>query len=213
MKNLKLIFLAVTVTGAIIITSSFTGDEPTCQSSKTTIAADGLNQQMVNLFVSHGHCSLPFAGEVNRLELTTVSSETQKNPLEDMTLAFEIDPSTFYVCRGEDLTERVQTPGLFADADHDKIYFKSTSVYTMGLDWYQINGNLTIKGIDTEVKLFATGIRDIDALWPSVLVVEAQFNLFDWGIDYDKIVNGESNPLHASKWMHLNMTIPINIGC
>ena len=78
----------------------------------------------------------------------------------------------------------------------------------MGVDWYQINGKLSIKGVEQDVKLFATGIRDPKASKASSIVLEGQFNLLDWGIDFDKIVNGKSDPL-PTKWMYLNMRFGI----
>ncbi len=79
-------------------------------------------------------------------------------------------------------------------------------MYTVGLDWYQVNGQLSIRGVVKEMKIFATGIRDPKEAKPSFLVLEGQLNLFDWGIDYDKIVNGKSDPVPTT-WMYLNMKI------
>ena len=41
---------------------------------------------------------------------------------------------------------------------------------------------------------------------PSILVLEGKMNLLDWGIDYDKIVNGKSDSV-PTKWMYINMKI------
>ena len=79
----------------------------------------------------------------------------------------------------------------------------------MGVDWYQVNGKLSIKGVENDVKLFVTGIRDPKETMPSSLVLEGQLDLLDWDIDYDKIVNGKSDP-HPTKWMYLNMKIEMS---
>ena len=79
----------------------------------------------------------------------------------------------------------------------------------MGLDWYQLNGKMSIKGIEKGVKLLVTGIRDPKETRTSTLVLEGQINLFDWGIDYDKIVNGNSDTI-PTKWMYFNMKIEMS---
>ena len=87
--------------------------------------------------------------------------------------------------------------------------FRTIEVYTVGIDWYQINGKLLIKGVDRDVKFFATGIRGGNEIAPTLLVVEGQLDLLDWGIDYDKIVNGELNTTPTKK-MHFNMRIEMD---
>ena len=77
-----------------------------------------------------------------------------------MKISFEIDPNSFNVCSGDYLTSRIKTPGLFIGENEEKITFRSTEIYTMGIDWYQVKGKLSIKGVEKNVKLFATGIRD-----------------------------------------------------
>ncbi|OIQ26998.1 MAG: hypothetical protein BM564_13545 [Bacteroidetes bacterium MedPE-SWsnd-G2] len=162
--------------------------------------------QNVNFFVTHGHCSTPFSGQVENLKLKAPHKNDLSNPLENMTLDFEIDPNTFSVCKAEELTERIKTPGLFITETNEKFVFRSTNVYTMGIDWYQVNGKLSIKGVEKDVKFFVTGIRNENEINTNTLVLQGQFNLLDWGIDYDKIVSGESDPV-PTKWMYINMKI------
>ena len=126
-----------------------------------------------------------------------------------MNISFEIDPNSFNVCAGDDLTARIKSPGLFIGENDEKITFRSTEVYTMGIDWYQVNGKMSIKGVEKDVKLFVTGIRDPKEVMASLLVLEGQMNLFDWGIDYDKIVNGKSDTV-PTKWMYINMKIEMS---
>jgi polyisoprenoid-binding protein YceI len=71
-----------------------------------------------------------------------------------------------------------------------------------------INGKMSIKGIEKNVKFFATGIKNPKETKTSTLVLEGQLNLLDWGIDYDKIVMGES-AIVPTQWMHLNMKIDL----
>jgi polyisoprenoid-binding protein YceI len=160
------------------------------------------------LFVTHGHCSTPFAGIVENLIIDIPTRPDLGNPLENMQISFEINPNSFNVCAGDDLTKRIKTPGLFIANNNENITFRSTDIYTMGLDWYQVNGKMSIKGIEKDVKLFISGIRDKDEVMTSSLVIEAQMNLFDWGIDYDLIVNGKSDSI-STKWMHFNMKIKL----
>ena len=62
------------------------------------------------------------------------------------------------------------------------------------------------------MKFFASGIRKPEDQVPSVLVLEGQLNLYDWGIDYDQIVNGEpgNSVENPTQWMHLNMKIEMS---
>ena len=107
---------------------------------------------------------------------------------------------------GDELTKRIKTPGLFINKENENLTFRSTNVYTMGIDWYQVNGMMGIKGEEKEVKFFVSGIRDPKESIASTLVLEGKMNLMDWGIDYDKIVNGKSDDV-STKWMHINMII------
>ena len=202
MKKIKIIsvFLVFIIASVLMISA-------TCPAEKEVTPVKSI-KQMVNLFVTHGHCSTPFAGEVENLILKQSISEGQGNPLENMSISFEIKPQTFRVCTANGLTEKIHLPGLFYENIEETIAFRSTDVYTMGLDWYQINGKLTIKGIEKDVKLFASGIRNPNVNVTSHLILESQFNLLDWGIDYDKIMNGKSDPV-PTKWMHLNMKIDL----
>ena len=79
----------------------------------------------------------------------------------------------------------------------------------MGIDWYQINGKLSIKGEERTVRFFATGIRNPKESVANLMILEGQVNLLDWGIDYDKVVNGRSNSV-PTKWLHLNMKFKIS---
>lgn len=162
--------------------------------------------QTINMFVTHGHCSTPFAGNVYNLEVDVPKKEGLENPLKQLKISFEIDPNSFKVSKGDDLTKRIKTPGLFIGMNNETIKFRSTNVYIMGLDWYQVNGILTIKGVEQEVKLFATGIKESEGTMASSLVLQGQMNLLDWGIDYDLIVNGKSDS-NPTKWMYINMKV------
>lgn len=164
--------------------------------------------QTINMFVTHGHCSTPFAGKVNDLKVEYPTRLDLGNPLEDMVISFEVDPNSFNVCKAEELTPRIKTPGLFISEKNEKITFISTNVYTMGVDWYQVNGKMSIKGVEKDVKLFVTGIRKPNEQVATSLVLDGQVNLFDWGIDYDLIVNGKSSSV-ATKWLYLNMKIEL----
>lgn len=166
---------------------------------------------MVNLFVTHGHCSTPFGGVVSDLNVTAAERYDLGNPLEGMQISFSIDPNTFNVCRAEELTAKIKTPGLFISEDNEMISFYSTDVYTMGVDWYQVNGKMSIKGVERDVKLFVSGIRNPQESKTTTLILQGQVDLFDWGIDYDKIVNGQSENIVAnpSKWMYINMRIDL----
>jgi polyisoprenoid-binding protein YceI len=209
MKNIKIIGLSIVVLTTVIVVSGFaasTSSSPSCKKAEVTPVNEVTQKQTMNMFVSHGHCSLPFAGTVENFKVDFGSERTDGgNPLENMKLSFDIDPNSFKACREDHLTARVKTPGLFMDNKDDRITFTSTNVWTMGVDWYQINGKMTIKGVEKDVKFFATGVRDPKNKMPDFIVLEAQFDLLDWGIDYDKIVNGKSDP-HPTKWMFMNMT-------
>ena len=214
MKYIKHIILSFTVLSGLSILSSYSKSIPINNIKTETITETNVNYKeglKANLFVTHGHCSTPFSGAVNNLDVNVPLRFDGGNPLEKLSISFEIDPDSFMVCAGEELTAKIKTPGLFIGSNNEKIIFKSTNIYTMGIDWYQINGVLSIKGVEKEVKLFASGIRGADQISTSMLILEGRMNLFDWGIDYDKIVNGKSEGI-ATKWMHFNMKINI-FGC
>ena len=206
MKNIKYIILSLTVLAIIIVASGFVKNSSNLNKSVVQSTINDITKQSINLFVTHGHCSTPFSGVVDDLKIEIPYRPDLGNPLENLKISFDIDPNSFIVCRGDDLTARIKTPGLFIGELNEKITFRSTSIYTMGLDWYQINGKMSIKGVESDVKLFATGIRNPNETNTTSLIIEGQMNLFDWGIDYDMIVNGKSENI-STKWMHLNMKI------
>ena len=206
MKNIKYIILSLTVLAIIIVASGFVKNSSNLNKSVVQSTINDITKQSINLFVTHGHCSTPFSGVVDDLKIEIPYRPDLGNPLENLKISFDIDPNSFIVCRGDDLTARIKTPGLFIGELNEKITFKSTSIYTMGIDWYQINGKMSIKGVESDVKLFATGIRNPNETNTTSLIIEGQMNLFDWGIDYDMIVNGKSENI-STKWMHLNMKI------
>jgi polyisoprenoid-binding protein YceI len=206
MKNIKYIILSLTVLAIIIVASGFVKNSSDLNKSVVQSTINDITKQSINLFVTHGHCSTPFSGVVDDLKIEIPYRPDLGNPLENLKISFDIDPNSFIVCRGDDLTARIKTPGLFIGELNEKITFRSTSIYTMGLDWYQINGKMSIKGVESDVKLFATGIRNPNETNTTSLIIEGQMNLFDWGIDYDMIVNGKSENI-STKWMHLNMKI------
>lgn len=193
----------------MVVVSGYSENTAICQSEESFPISGNKHKQTINLFVTHGHCSTPFAGIVDDLNVSVSKRDDFGNPLEGMDISFAIDPNSFNVCRGDNLTSRIKTPGLFIGKNNEKISFRSTQVYTMGIDWYQVNGKLSIKGIEKNVKLFVTGIRDPKEAMASSLVLQGQINLFDWGIDYDKIVTGESDAI-PTKWMYVNMNIKMS---
>jgi len=209
MKRTTNIALIVSILLIIVVITGFTNNATSIQKTEVVLENENQQNQTINMFVTHGHCSTPFAGIVDKLEVIPVIRKDKGNPLEDMKISFEVDPNSFNVCAGEELTAKIKTLGLFIGENNEKITFRSTEVYTMGINWYQVNGKMSIKGIEKEVKFFATGIRDPKETMASSLVLEGQLNLFDWGIDYDLIVNGESDYI-STKWMHLNMTIDLS---
>ena len=209
MKKINKVVLSLSVLASIVVVSGFTLSTSPWEETEVVSVEENEQNQTVNLFVTHGHCSTPFAGIVDNLKVITTAREDQGNPLEYMEISFEINPISFNVCTRGELTTRIMTPGLFIGEEDEIITFRTTDVYTMGIDWYQVNGKMTIKGVEKAVKFFVTGIRNPEDAMPSALVLEGQLNLLDWGIDYDKIVNGYSDPI-PTKWMHINMKIKMS---
>lgn len=199
----SIVLVAVLIT--VFVVSGYTKSTLTDKKTETVKAVS----PTINFFVTHGHCSTPFAGKVNDLKVDYPTRLDMGNPLEDMVISFEVDPNSFNVCRAEELTPKIKTSGLFVGVNNEKIRFKSTHVYTMGVDWYQVNGKMSIKGVEKEVKLFVTGIRKPNEQVATTLVLDGQVNLFDWGIDYDLIVNGKSDNV-PTKWLYLNMKIELS---
>ena len=209
MKKIKNIILPSIILICVITVSGYTKSSLNYKNNEAPKVIEAKDNQTINLFVTHGHCSTPFGGLVDNLKINTMLREDLGNPLENMEISFEVDPNSFNVCASEDLTEKIKTPGLFVSDNNEKIIFWSTQVYTMGIDWYQVNGKMLIKGVENDVKFFITGIRDANEIMPSTLVLEGQINLFDWGIDYDKIVNGKSDAI-PNKLMYINMKIKMS---
>ncbi|MGB0882173.1 MAG: YceI family protein [Vicingaceae bacterium] len=202
MKKNKIIIVTGIALVTVLLGSGFTLEK---KSYRKTVEQPLEVKQTINMFVTHGHCSTPFAGNIDRLTVDFGAlREDGGNPVENMKMSFEINPNTFNVCASDELTTKIKTPGLFIGKDNENIIFTSTNVYTMGLNWYQVNGKLSIKGEERNVKFFVTGLRDPKESRPSAMVLEGQFNLKDWGIDYDKIVNGKSDNV-PTKMVHLNM--------
>ena len=209
MKSIKYVVSSFIVLGIIVIASGYTGSTSESESSEALPVMESKQKQTINMFITHGHCSTPFMGNVEDLVVSYQEREDLGNPLEDMNISFEVDPNTFNVCAEKELTARIKTPGLFIGENKEKITFQSTNVYTMGLDWYQVNGMMSIKGVDRKVKLFATGIRDPRKSMSTSLVIQGQMDLFDWGIDYDKIVNGKSDSV-PTKLLFINMRVDLS---
>lgn len=205
MNTLKKSLLLMAVVLFVAVISAYAKKQP---KTKKENNKEIVVNNTINMFVTHGHCSTPFSGEVSNLKVDTPVGIDTGNPLENMNISFEIDPNSFKACRGDmdELTKRIKTPDVFISKSQENIIFKTTNVFVMGLDWYQINGILSIKGIEREVKFFATGMRNSYENKASVLVLQGQVDLFDWGIDYDKLVNGKSLET-PTKWLYLNMKI------
>lgn len=209
MKRIKQSVVFIVVFLLIAIVSGYTKDSSNQEKKESLTIYESKQNQTINLFVTHGHCSTPFAGNVENLKVIVPKREDLGNPLEDMNISFEVDPNSFNVCSGKEYTEKIKTPGLFIGQENENITFQSTDVYTMGLDWYQVNGIMSIKGVERKVKLFVTGIRSPEEAMASTLVLQGQMDLYDWGIDYDLIVNGKSDSV-PTKWMFINMKIQLS---
>lgn len=210
MKYLKFIAIPFGVCFTLALISLTVNSSSNSEKTPSEIDAETSESvQTINLFVTHGHCSLPFGGNLSDVNIRMEEPKLQGNPLESMKIRFAIDAQSFKTCIGDEYTAEIQTPGLFIDGDRDQLIFESTNVFTMGVDWYQINGKLSIKGVEKDVKFFATGIRNSLETTPSDLIIEGQVDLSDWGIDYEKIVHGKSNPT-PTKWMHLNLKLDLD---
>ncbi|TXD66358.1 YceI family protein [Polaribacter glomeratus] len=209
MKNLQNIGLTFIFLTSIILVISCTKSNAATTKKEVESAIKIAQKQTMNLFVTHGHCSTPFTGNVTDLNIDIPVRLDFGNPLENMKISFDLDPNSFMVCKGEDVTQKIKTPGLFINEKNEKITFRTTQVFTMGIDWYQVNGIMSIKGIEKEVQLLVTGIRNPNETKTHLLILQGQVNLLDWGIDYDLIVNGESLDV-PTKMLHLNMTIKIS---
>ena len=113
MRKLKNSIWLLTVLVVIIVFSGFTISTSNGENLDKCAVLKTEQKQTINMFVTHGHCSTPFAGNVANLNLTFAKREDQGNPIEGMKMSFEVDPNSFNVCSGEELTARIKTPGLF----------------------------------------------------------------------------------------------------
>ena len=208
MNTIKKSILLGAVLLTVILISGYTKSTSTDIPKEKNEVMETIENKTINMFVTHGHCSTPFSGVVEDLKVDIPARLDAGNPLENMSVSFEVNPNSFAVCRKDaaELTKRIKTKGVFIGDNNEKIIFRTTNVYVMGVDWYQINGKMSIKGVEREVKFFATGIRNSYDSMSSELVLQGQVNLLDWGIDYDKLVNGQSSDI-STKWLYLNMKI------
>ncbi|MGB1004262.1 MAG: YceI family protein [Salibacteraceae bacterium] len=202
MKLIKATIIAILTLTTSVLTYSFSKGKDCAVHTPPSMA------QNINLFVSHGHCATPFGGKVEKLQLNLSELQNSGNPMEGASISFEINPNTFSECNIDVKVSKMKTPGLFINETNENMIFKSTEIYTMGIDWYQVNGTLSIKGVKHKMKFFVSGIREPQQRMATELIFEGQINLEDWGIDYDKIVNGKSNS-HPTKWMHMNMRVKV----
>ncbi|REH56036.1 YceI-like domain-containing protein [Tenacibaculum gallaicum] len=211
MNTIKNRILLVGALLAIVLVSGFAKGTSIVTPKEIKEVTEVVKNKTINMFVTHGHCSTPFGGIVDDLKVDIPARMDAGNPLENMRISFEVDPNSLRVCRGDeaDLTSRIKTKGVFINDKNDSITFRTTNVFVMGVDWYQINGVMSIKGVEREVKFFATGIREFNNAMASSLVLQGQVNLLDWGIDYDKLVNGQSSNV-PTKWLYLNMKIELS---
>tara|TARA_R110002050_G_scaffold200492_1_gene335365 strand:+ start:25276 stop:25914 length:639 start_codon:yes stop_codon:yes gene_type:complete len=209
MKNLKYGFASLAGMLLIVMVTGFTNCTTPSQNTDNSKSVVDPQTQNINMFVTHGHCSTPFMGRVENFNIDLAKRTDQGNPLEEMRIAFEVNPNTFNVCTDEELTARIKTPGLFIGSGNQNITFRTTEVFTMGLDWYQVNGKMSIKGVEKNVKLFVTGIRVPNENRTKSIVIHGKMDLTDWGIDYDKMVGGEPDSV-PTKWMYLNMQVDIS---
>ena len=69
MKNLKNILLSAFALIVLIVTSSFSNGNAVCQDNNSVQVNENNPTQIINMFVTHGHCSTPFAGNVNDLKV------------------------------------------------------------------------------------------------------------------------------------------------
>lgn len=206
MKKINTIVLSLTTLAIVSVGCAFTESKAPSAESEVVSVQEAKEKQRAYLFMTDGHSSAPFAGSIDDLVVSAPKREDRGNPLENLEVSFQINPESFIVCSGEKLTAKIKTLGLFIGENDEKITFRSTEVSTIGVDWYQLNGIMSIMGVEKEMKFFVSGIRDPKESGSSLLILEGQVNLLDWGIDYDKIVDGESNE-NPTKWMHLNMKI------
>ncbi|CAL2102544.1 YceI domain-containing protein [Tenacibaculum sp. 190130A14a] len=208
MSIIKKITVLISVVFTIALVSGYATKSSKTSNKKAEKKVVVKSKKMIHMFVTHGHCSTPFEGVIENMNVYTPMLQYEENSLGNMKISFEANPNTFHVNRAEELTPRVQTPGLFIGINNENITFKSTNVYRMGVDWYQVNGKMTIKGEEREVKLFATSIRGSYDSGVSSMVLQGRVNLFDWGIDYDKLVNGKSEDI-ATKWLFLHLKVDL----
>lgn len=206
MRKFKIIILSIAVTAMFVTLSAFTKATGISISERieSKSSEDNVQKPTANMLVTHGHCSTPFTGALEELKVDLVASKETGNPIENMEISFIIDPSSFNVCADQNLTERIKTPGIFVGKNNEMITFKSLHTRTIGLDWYQTTGMLSIKGVEHEVTFFVSGIRDPEKTMTSTLIIDGQLDLFDWGIDYDKIVSGKSD-MRPTRWLHINL--------
>lgn len=206
MKKVKIIALPTLVLAVFAGVTAFTKSKETTSAKEPNKVLLIKNNQPINLFVSHGHCNTPYGGVVDNLLITAPKPTDNGNPLENMQVSFEIRSKSFKQCVSDKSSQNHQSAAVFLGEGNNQITFKSTSVKTIGLDWYEINGKMSIKGVSKDVTLNASGVRKGVSLMPSALVIESGVNLLDWGIDYDKIVKGKSSD-RTYQWMQFNMTI------
>ena len=82
MKKIKNIVLSLVVLVMMIVVSGYAKSTTVFQKNKAVLVLENKQNQTVNLFVTHGHCSTPFGGIVDDLIVSVPTRDDLGNPLE-----------------------------------------------------------------------------------------------------------------------------------
>lgn len=162
---------------------------------------DGTN---LNLAISHGHCNMTLYGAIEELDLNI-----QKDDLFQTSVDFKVNTNTLLVNNDADggMTESIQKEEIFDGNGEQYIEFTTKDVFQLGENWLQLRGEMSVKGVSTDVKLRATPIYEQGNI--TKLVIEGQVNLYDFGIEYAEAMS--ETILNTERTMFINLVC--EIGC
>lgn len=161
----------------------------------------------VNFSISHGHCQLPIDARFKG-----VSVKYGKNNLEDLRVDFDVSTQSMKASHEDsgELTQNLRSAESFDVDRFPSIRFVSTNNYHLGTDWYQINGNLTIKGETRKASFRARPIYDSAGCGRILkkVVLDGSVNLNDFGFPEKYFDDGEVR----KEQMYINMVVRAD-GC
>lgn len=165
------------------------------------------NDYMANFSISHGHCQLPLEAR-----FTNVKASWGESRSDGLKIDFDISAGSI-VAVGSDTdkwTKKMRSPASFDVVKHPTISFSCRDSYRLGEDWYQLNGELTIKGKSRPASFHARPVFNEGGCNRVVqkYVLDGEVNLKGFGVSEGNV----GGSAEMSRTMYMNMVVKAD-GC